>query len=528
MSTLITTTFLVADDVSNPATNLVGPTDVLPSSASCGIELQSVDTALLLSRVDDAETVILEPVNGMICLDTTGRDGDGDILGRINNTWLSLSGGLDAGDVFGPDDSVARTIAVYEDTSGKFITNTGMQIPVVANPVNFLEFLESAAGDSVQIKSIGADDNIRILILAKGTGTVGIGNADQNFLEITGAADDDPVIISAVGTGDPIGIVLQPKGTGQVSILGPDNNLILAGSAIGDPLGIGAIGTDADISIVLQPKGDGAIIISSGTVGTPTLVWDEDHRTGFSSSVAGEIDFSSEGVLSATLGLHSFDVHGLNNTLSLTGTATGNPVHIDASGTDANISIEYIPKGTGANIFNDGLAATPSVVFAGDPTTGFYHVGAGDVGFSSAGVLSTTLNAAGILVPAGSVGIPSITFAGDTNTGIYHVGDGAIAFTDNAARSFEIDLNKNLLLNNQTAGTNAVSVICLPTATAPTTGPGVQGTQIYSAHVAGEDTIGIFGSVTPVVATPITAADHSLAIVINGVTYYIPCKATRD
>jgi hypothetical protein len=156
---------------------------------------------------------------------------------------------------------------------------------------------------------------------------------------------------------------------------------------------------------------------------------------------------------------------------------------LTANGTDANISISLVAKGTGAVIHPAGAAATPSIVFTGDTTTGFYDVSVGVLGISCAGANVAHVSAKGI----------ALGTAAPTN-----------------------------------AATNTVSI---PTGTAPT-GVGANSAAFYAvtatSNAVNTRTLGMFSDVSPVAAVALTAIDHSFPVVINGTTYYIPCKATQD
>lgn len=69
------------------------------------------------------------------------------------------------------------------------------------------------------------------------------------------------------------------------------------------------------------------------------------------------------------------------DSLTITNAATANPatVTIGATGTDTNIHLAFLPKGTGANIFNNGSAANPSIAFVGGTTSGFHFVASNTV-----------------------------------------------------------------------------------------------------------------------------------------------------
>lgn len=90
---------------------------------------------------------------------------------------------------------------------------------------------------------------------------------------------------------------------------------------------------------------------------------------------------------------------------------------------DGNNNIYSVPTilPSESLLFGDGSATNPSIAFASDTDTGFYHPGSGIVNFTSNGqnALSLTSNQ---LLPyiAGSAGIPTYSYFGQGTTGLYY------------------------------------------------------------------------------------------------------------
>lgn len=78
--------------------------------------------------------------------------------------------------------------------------------------------------------------------------------------------------------------------------------------------------------------------------------------------------------------------------------------------TQAQIDAVATAFGAGSLTFAVGAAATPSINFTGDTTTGLYHPAAGQVGVSLAGVLLALFSSAGLTLQSGDVNLISGAF----------------------------------------------------------------------------------------------------------------------
>lgn len=70
----------------------------------------------------------------------------------------------------------------------------------------------------------------------------------------------------------------------------------------------------------------------------------------------------------------------------------------------------------------NGTNAAPSLTFDSDTDTGFYRVGANDLGITIGGTLTGEVTANGILSANGAVGTPAFSFISDPDTGLYRIG----------------------------------------------------------------------------------------------------------
>lgn len=170
--------------------------------------------------------------------------------------------------------------------------------------VNYWQFKGSNAGASVRIEAQGTDANISLNQNGKGTGGVlfGNGNGTQfevvgpaastvNRIRVAGAAAGARPSFTAFGADGNLGIDYVAKGTGQhlftnqngasfaigASTASLVNYLRAAGGPTGDAPQILAEGSDTNVTLKLTPKGTGSVDASSKritSVATPTATDD--------------------------------------------------------------------------------------------------------------------------------------------------------------------------------------------------------------------------------------------------------------
>ena len=211
-----------------------------------------------------------------------------------------------------------------------------------ASAVNYLAAFGNIVGNGPYLQANGSDTNISMLFSAKGTGghdfyTAGNSFTRQftithtasavNYLEVTGAATGSEPSLIAAGSDVNIDLLFKTKGTGSInaytnsSVLqfqiahtaSSVNYLQVAGNATGNGPFMSAAGSDTNINMFLITKGTGSHVFSSG----------------------GGQQFIITNTASAV------------NNLFVTGSATGSPLTLAASGSDTNIDIKLTPKGTG-------------------------------------------------------------------------------------------------------------------------------------------------------------------------------------
>jgi hypothetical protein len=530
--TMFTTNLLIAD--SNYT--LSGTQEVLvkPTTVACGIELQSTSTALCISRLTGAEIAALAAAgtatNGMLAYNTTTNA----FNYYVNGSWTASSG---AGTITTPGVTTVNAVVLWGNTVGTQLLNS-----------------------TVLISALGAITGVLDIDSASGL----VGDPSYAFTASTSTG----MWSSAANTVD-----FSTNGLEALQILpvaSAVNWLAISPSATNTPVLLSALGTDTNIGIRLIPQGTGGVVVPVGTATHPGVVFTGSLTTGMFSSAANTVDFATNGLEA----LQILPVALAVNWLAVSPSATTTPVLLSALGTDTNIGIQLVTKGTGSVIVPNGAVATPSIVFTGSPTTGMFRSAANTIDFSTNGLealqilpvvaavnwlavspsatttpvllsaLGTdgnigiefvTKGTGGVIHPVGAVGTPGITFVGDLTSGLYHVGAGVIgasilgtAVGQWSAKGISI---------GQTANTDATpptNTIFIANGTPPAGSAPADSIEIYStdavSNAATVTTLGLAGEGSPAVAIAITAGNltRSMPIVVNGVTYYIPLSLVQS
>lgn len=187
---------------------------------------------------------------------------------------------------------------------------------------------------------------------------------------------------------------------------------------------------------------------AGGDVSAPGISFAADTDTGLYLPGVGNLAFSANGVRIANYASAGFELNvgqlfipsGSAASPALTFSndpdsglylVSGDEVAVSAGGTrrfGAYINGLFIYPGS--RIENQtGAAATPTYTFGSDPDTGLYLHTAGQLGFSSDGVLSWLVRASGSYSASGTQTAPGISFLNDPDTGLYVYGADVIGFS---------------------------------------------------------------------------------------------------
>ncbi len=325
------------------AYNMPSPTLVATVPVSAQLELQSTTGALLIMRMTTTQrNALITLANGMMIYNTTTTT----FQFYQNGSWVSLSAG--AGGVVGPGGgSTDNAVARWDGAGGNTLQNS---VVIIGD-----------TGDITGVNTIQADAGLE---------------AAPSYTFTTDF--DTGMWHSGVNTID-----FSTNGLRQVSIgtvATTVNYLQFIGSAAGTSVKINSLGTDTDVGVEIVPKGAGQVVVPVGVLATPGVAFTGDLDTGMWHSAANTLDFSTN----AFRALQLVASPALSvNYATVTASATTTPVLVSAAGSDSNIGIGLIPKGTGGVEGPVGAVATPGYTFTGDTDTGMWHSAANTIDFST-------------------------------------------------------------------------------------------------------------------------------------------------
>lgn len=94
--------------------------------------------------------------------------------------------------------------------------------------------------------------------------------------------------------------------------------------------------------------------------------------------------------------------------------------------------------------FGNGTVLLPSITFTSDPDTGFYRIGANNLGVSAAGAKVLDVSATGLgvvgtaLIGNGTVSLPAVSFTADPDSGMYRIGANNVGVAVNGAKVLDV------------------------------------------------------------------------------------------
>lgn len=254
---------------------------------------------LTVKTAAGAGVAVVQGTRDILVCDST------DVLGAITNTSATTA--------FSAGSEAAPSITFVGDTNSGFYQNAAdkpavtaggtdvMRWNTVGAAVNAIDVFPSATGTPVYLIPYGGDANISMGLRALGTGTTLLLDGNGNEVLIGGAA-----VAAAV------------------------NEVTLTNAATGNSPSVAASGDDANITLTVRGKGTGAVALGQATSVGVDLVADQPIRD---SSGNEYIKFSKVAVAV--------------NEVTVQNAATGNSPQIQATGGDANVNVNVVPKGTG-------------------------------------------------------------------------------------------------------------------------------------------------------------------------------------
>jgi hypothetical protein len=283
-------------------------------------------------------------------------------------------------------------------TSGSYTEQA--RVSHTASAVNYVQVTGAATGSGnyTTISSQGSDAAVNLRLSAKGTSTLDaqVNGATRWKINSDGSVDSG---ISASG-----GISFKANVTGSQV-----NYLQSAGGVAGSSPVLSSQGSDTNISQVFQSKGTGAFqfqtnagaqeqfrvahtasavnyvqVTGNATTGTPIISGqgsDTNVNIGFVSKGSGEIRFASN---SSGSNINFRVLHTTSSAVNygtVTGAAAGSAPVFGVAGSDTNIDLTLTPKGTGqtkSKVFN----ATNGFIVNSMTVSANYTVATGDSAMS--------------------------------------------------------------------------------------------------------------------------------------------------
>lgn len=246
----------------------------------------------------------------------------------------------------------------------------------------------------------------------------------------------------------------MPRNSSGVYSL-PAGNPVVTGTTISSTW---ANTTLADLAAAmtdsLSRSGDGAmlapLLLDDGAIGAPALSWGNETTSGLYRAGAGDFRWSIAGA--DTLQLNT-------NGIRISNGAVGTPAFSFLSDTDLGfyrfaadiMGLVAVQLQSGA-----GTAAAPFYSFTIDPDTGIYRRAANATSFSANGILVADVDALGFRSQNlfrtdsdGTAGAPVFSWTSDPDTGFFRIG----------ANQLGLSLNGVLLWNFQTTGIDTASSV---------------------------------------------------------------------
>jgi hypothetical protein len=266
----------------------------------------------------------------------------------------------------------AAVVGVY-NTKGAgahlFYTNSNPQFRVAdtASAVNYVQATGAGTGTRPSISAQGSDTNIDLALYGKGT-TGGVAliasNALQmfvgavasavNYVRVTGAATGGTPTVQATGSDANVSLVVAGKGAGIVIADNPGyGNYFSAQHA-------GATTVNANhIRVIAAATGSGPRVHAFGT--------DTNIDLNYSSSGTGSHFFLTNASLSTQFRIA--DTASAVNYLSVTGSISGAAPVLSALGTNSNVGISFVGKGSGTlNLNSNTTFNANTLLFTGSNT----------------------------------------------------------------------------------------------------------------------------------------------------------------
>lgn len=380
-------------------------------------------------------------------------------------------GTFGSGNVNGPGASTDNAIVRWDGGSGTVIQNSGVLLTdtnnitgvvnlgmagdildqnnnelinftAVINAVNEIAISNAITATNPIISATGGDANISIEYLTKGTGVHIFDNpASAAEIRLRDLAGTDYFGIRPANATTSYSLTMPAAQGGANTFLQNNGSGVMSWVTNGNGNVMGP-GSSTDNAIVRWDLATGTIIQNSGVILSDANSMSGIVNVGMSGDI---LDANGNELINFT------GVASAVNEVAITNAATGtNPV-IGVTGTDANISLEYLSKGTGVHIFdNDTIAA--EIRLLDDVGTDYVGIKASGTTTSYTVTMPATQGAASTFLQNNGAGILSWVAGSSSSLTYYNTSVAGTTTTTNTA----FTLLGGMTLTTPAAGTYMV------------------------------------------------------------------------
>jgi hypothetical protein len=348
------------------------------------------------------------------------------------------------------------TTGLFRPASSTMSATSGgvesLRMNTVPGGINYIAVTPAAASLAPVVSAAGADTNIDLKLSPKGTGKVVTGNdlsvtsGTSSTTSSTGAV----VVTGGVGVGGALNVAGVINAASVINVAG-DADISGAANVTG------AVTSGSTVTAAGNITTGGSVIGAVGLASAPTYTFTGNTNTGVYRPSINTVGISAGGVD----GVRVNTAAGAVNYLSLTPSATSQPVIIGSAGSDAKINLQLTPKGGGNTIISSGyvgigsaspmtildIAGTLRVGDGGETCAGGNYTGAirysGSVIQFCNGVSWTTLTSSGGsgVFAAGTVGAPGWAVSGNTNTGLFSPASNTLSVAAGGVEGLRVNTN---------------------------------------------------------------------------------------
>lgn len=211
---------------------------------------------------------------------------------------------------------------VLDTNNAKIISLTS-----AANAVNYVDIVNSSTTNAPQIRALGSDTNVALYLRAKGNGSIALLDGNQRS------------------------ILYASQGSSNAQ-----NYILVNNAGTGSPPSVGTWGADANVDLNLTTKGTGTVKANGVEVATISGSQTLTNKT-LTNPRINSIRDTTNGTMALAMGAAASAV----NYLYAYGDNTGAPPQLAVFGSDTDIDMMLVPKGSGRLRIYATTGNTPTI-----------------------------------------------------------------------------------------------------------------------------------------------------------------------